>query len=448
MNIARSLSFFKTQALRLLLALAVGIIFGLAPVRADAQTNSPPALPSDPFRDSWPFTDTNYLTTLGFAPLAFTNVTIVSSWSTIGNALWLDSSDPAFLQYNLVETNGTTNLDCTSGSLWFWFSPDWASADDQSQGYGPGDWGRFLDVGAFTTNASVGWWSLYLDPGGTNVYFAAQTNGTSALYLSAPISWASNTWHLVALTYTASNSLLYLDGQLATNGPGVSVWPGSDVLANGFFIGSDYTGLDQARGQIEDLTTWNLIFDGALFTNYYNALGAYIANWQAAQGGGFGMFAPAGMFSGSSMPACVPGGPVWFMNPLATQASPTSVTMTFTLQGGTANTLYDIYGTTNLAGASLAGSSWSWVTNGYTCNLIVMTNQPVGRKYYVAAVEIPPAWYTLHGLSSSPAPAVTFQDPNLNGLYNGQEYLYGGNPSVTQPFSVWVGNPSGMSSLP
>jgi len=54
-----------------------------------------------------------------------------------------------------------------------------------------------------------------------NVFFSVQTNdGSGATYLSAPISWTSNQWHMIALTYSSSSCALYLDGQLATEGQG------------------------------------------------------------------------------------------------------------------------------------------------------------------------------------------------------------------------------------
>ena len=113
-------------------------------------------------------------------------------------------------------------------------------------------------MGAYTTNASYGWWSLHLDPAGDNLYFSAQTNtGAGTNYLNFPVSWDSATWHQIVLTYSPTNTFLYLDGALATNGPGVSIVPGSDALTNGFYIGSDYTGIDQAHGQFDNLWTYN-----------------------------------------------------------------------------------------------------------------------------------------------------------------------------------------------
>jgi hypothetical protein len=52
----------------------------------------------------------------------------------------------------------------------------------------------------FTPGASFGWWSLYTDPAGANLYFTVQPgDGSTTTYLTAPIAWASNSWHFIAL---------------------------------------------------------------------------------------------------------------------------------------------------------------------------------------------------------------------------------------------------------
>ena len=40
---------------------------------------------------------------------------------------WWMVSIRAMLAYNVVETNGNTNLSCQSGSLLFWFKPNGAA---------------------------------------------------------------------------------------------------------------------------------------------------------------------------------------------------------------------------------------------------------------------------------------------------------------------------------
>ena len=42
---------------------------------------------------------------------------------------------------------------------------------------------------------------------------------------------------------------------------GLMVWPGTDVLANGFFVGSDSNGIYQAEGELDDIHTYNVVLD-------------------------------------------------------------------------------------------------------------------------------------------------------------------------------------------
>ncbi len=227
------------------------IVLCLTAAELPAQTLPGP----NPWLDYWSFNDTtNYLTELGYAPLSFTNL----AYSDLGNfyALVLDSTNAAWLRYKVTESSGTNNIVLDRGTAMFWFAPYWSGTN--AGGSGPGDWGRLIEVGSYTTNASYGWWSLYLDPEGANLYFSGQTNnGSEATYLSASISWTTNYWHHLALTYTATNSLLFVDGLLAASGSGVAYRPGPSVLTNGFWIGSDSNGLAQARGMFDDLSTYD-----------------------------------------------------------------------------------------------------------------------------------------------------------------------------------------------
>ncbi|HXB61072.1 MAG TPA: LamG domain-containing protein [Candidatus Acidoferrales bacterium] len=217
-------------------------------------------LPPGYWLDSWSFEETNWDSDFGFPALSFTNIEQAPDWD--GNALQMDSTNAAWLTYNIVEDapgyGEYTNLALNTGSIEFWFVANWESADTNFYGTGPGDWGRFIDVGTWTTNANNDWWSLYLNPSGTGIYFSSGTNGIRTNYLSAPISWDWNTWHLIVLTYSPTNTSLYLDGELAASGDGVRYVPSGDILTNGFAIGSDFTtGMQQAHGQFDDLYTYS-----------------------------------------------------------------------------------------------------------------------------------------------------------------------------------------------
>ena len=190
---------------------------------------------------------TNWASDFGYAPKSFTNILSVADTNV--NVMLLDTNVAGHLQLNVEETDGTTNIFFPQGTIEFWFRPNWSSTN------GPGTWGRLIEVGQ--SNSASGWWSIYVSPNGKTVNFSAQTNGLSTNYLSAQVTWASNVWHLIDLTYSDTNSALYVDGVVVTNGSGAVYWPAPTGLTNGFFVGSDLFGTNQAHGRFADLATFD-----------------------------------------------------------------------------------------------------------------------------------------------------------------------------------------------
>ena len=218
----------------------------------------------------WPFDNTNTWTgNAGQLPLAASNVVGVASWDT--NAVLMDSTNPAILCYRDMETNGNANINLRCGTVQFWFKPDWAGTN--LGGGGPGTAGRLIEVGSYNPAFTNGWWSLYTSTNGSQLLFGSSTNGGGQTNLTAGIAWLSNQWHQVVLTYTPSNSALYVDGQPATNGAGSIYFPNLSERANGFRIGSDATGLNQARGAFDNLETFNYpLSAGTIASNYQSTV--------------------------------------------------------------------------------------------------------------------------------------------------------------------------------
>jgi len=305
---------------------AVLLLFPLAGV-VRAVVPAPGDPPAYAWLDYWTFGNTNtWLTQSNNVPVSFTNLDA----SVLGNgtALLLDRTNAAWLQYNVFETSGATNLTVSRGTVMFWFAPNWSGTNEG--GTGPGQWGRLIEAGAYTTNASYGWWSVYLDAAGANIYFASQTNGASQTHLSAPIAWTTNRWHLIALTYSPTNSALYLDGQLVTNGLPVTYLPNTNVLADGFFIGSDSTGIEQARGMFDDFSTYNFQLDAASISSIFQVESFFyylnpnnFANWSSAPStpayDPFVAITGAGylQWAGSNTVSCVTSTNVWLTNMVA-----------------------------------------------------------------------------------------------------------------------------------
>lgn len=351
----------------------------------------PGSSPPPDWIDYWMFTDTNtWADTYGTNAVSWTNV--VGSNLGDGTAALIDNSSGAWIQYPIYttySTNSYTNLMVDNGSIAMWFAPNWTSTN--GGGTGPGQWGRLLEVGAYTTNASYGWWSVYLDPEGANIYFGAQTNdGTGISYLSAPIDWdITNRWHYIVLTYCSTNTSLYLDGELATTGSGMSIWPSTSVLSNGFILGSDSTGLAQARGMFDDLATYNHAlaassingeFVSRKIVYYMNpanpanlvSSGDYVPSsspsyYNAITGSGSLQFV-------GTAATCTSNTNVWITNVTATVAGNGTVSVTFTIQGGTNGALYDVFANSVLGFGT--NYNWAWIGQGSQCNTYTVTNLP------------------------------------------------------------------------
>jgi len=88
------------------------------------------------------------------------------------------------------------------------------------------------------------------------------------------------------------------------------------------------------------------------------------------------------MFSLISSPG---GTPVYITNLVTAPDNNGSMTVTFSIAGGTNGFAYDIYATTNLAYSPIY-SQWTWLGQGYTTNTYTFTNQSPGYTFYVLAI--------------------------------------------------------------
>jgi hypothetical protein len=370
----------------------------------------------------------------------------------------------------------------------FWFAPNWASTSDTEDPgtTGPGVASRLLEVGTYTSNASYGWWSLYMSSNGNNIYFSSQDAfGDESDYLSAPVTFTSNYWHLIALTWTGTNTCLYVDGVCLTNGPGISALPDSSVLSNGFAIGGDSsTGILQMHGAMNGLKSYNFPLDpGSIAAEWALISVFYTSTGQIAQAPSAPSDIPAyNVVSGpgyllavSTNTGCANSSNVWFAYPSGVVTNFT-VNLTFTIEGGTNGLPYDVFARTLLTKRSGSGPSWTWMGQGYQCvtyTIAGLTNRDVflilgtpqdsdnsglTDAYQLlvtktnpynpwTAAGIPVAWCVLNGLNPNATNLAT-ADPDFDGLSNLQEYLYGTNPQVSQGFSVWVSEPGGTIGIP
>jgi len=97
---------------------AVALLLALAclsqPTHAPATGLIPSTNSSPPALDFWQFSDTNWLSHFGNAPISYTNLVNVPYLGD-GNCLLLDSTNAAWLQYSTTQ-NGTNRLSVPTGS--------------------------------------------------------------------------------------------------------------------------------------------------------------------------------------------------------------------------------------------------------------------------------------------------------------------------------------------
>jgi hypothetical protein len=248
----------------------------------------------------------DFETVYGNVPIAFTTNLISTPVDVppyYGNALILDTTNltPAFLNYNVQETTPSShrNISYGNGTVVFDFAPNWASVSQG--GTGPGEKAYFVGGGDWSANSPNGLFAIYADAAGANLYFGGMRSGDAAIYASAPISWSSNTWHQIGVEYTSGDCEIYLDGALADTGNGVTYVPTTSTWTNGFFIGSDNAGYEQARGAFWGMFTWSEEYGGGYADGWLDMSNA-IAAWQGTLGGGFGgMMATGGGGFGMAM---------------------------------------------------------------------------------------------------------------------------------------------------
>ena len=109
-------------------------------------------------------------------------------------------------------------------------APLWSSAPEST---GPGTNAQWVEVGAWSETSAQAWWSLGVNAEGTTVRFLAHSGDETLQILQAPLAWCGGEWHQVALAWSAQGTVLYLDGQWAAEGVGVTLAPLSEGMTDG-----------------------------------------------------------------------------------------------------------------------------------------------------------------------------------------------------------------------
>ena len=400
--------------------------------------------------------DEGYCYGMTNAQVVLNGYTFDESWS--GYALRRSGAVIPFI-VPAVDFTGRTNLASASGTIRFWFKPDWAS------GSGPGATAVLAEIGAASGSQSVAVWSLQVSADGSTLSLVAQSDSGPVQLLSTQISWQSGEWHLIALDYDSTGTALLLDAQWAAQTTSAIVIPARvGVMA----LGGTLTGNVSAGGNLDELCTFDTPLDQTDLAFYYNANSQQAAlgpisqaelDAAEAEATAAALISPASpmRLSGRFGPlddsgGCITGGPVYLTNIFVLEITSNGCTVTMTVAGGTNGIPYSLYMATNLV-PDLTNAAWGWIQYVYACDTVTLSNQSLAGAFYILAPEkdtdgdgIPDSWEILHGLNPLD-PSDANQDPDDDGLSNYQEYLASGNPFDPMLFA-WGDNWSGQSTVP
>ncbi len=379
-------------------------------IALEVSADGPPPLPDlADLVGTWLFDDTYLVDASGSPPLSASNLVLVSSWQS--NAVQIDAAAPAVLRYPEIQTNGRPNLLCDRGSVMFWFRPDnsWTGV------YTP-----FVEVGTWTEDASIGWWSFYWQDDA--LWFAAQTNGSEALYLSTPAQFASNEWYQIVLNYTATNSELYINDQFITNGTGVTYWPSATVRSNGFCFFNDSTRrtLDVA-----------LTFDGPIeeweITSFYDGLSEMLEVWEEQQE----------MMQGQSLELSLSGGVMMmgeggYTNLIVSAEMLQQTNLLLTICSDDEAAQYDLYYATNLA----SPITWVWLARSQPGETQLVLEGPLDSMGFFRLGTmldsdwdgLPDAYELLISMTSTNTPSLV--DSDGDGMPDNWELRWGLDPQI------------------
>ena len=277
------------------------------------------------------------------------------------------------------------------------------------------------------------------------VYFSSQTNGGSpSTYLSAPVNFVSNTWVNICLTYGPTNSALYVNGELVTNGTGVAYWPGPDVTF--FAMGSDTNGFFQARGLFDDWVNYDYQLAASdifgtfeVYSILYGILPPPTPNIGSAPSSptntptfqaitGTGYLQPVS----TNTTSCVTSSNIWITNVVATLASNGTMEVTFSIAGGSNDIPYDVFANSVMAPASNTNYPWSWMGQSFHCVTFTITNLPNAAAFFILGT---PQDTDHDGLTDAYELLVSKTDPNNpdsngSGMLDGWDVVFGLNPLV------------------
>jgi len=130
------------------------------------------------------------------------------------------------------------NLSATEGAIAFWFRPEWDAADP-IVGRSPNRW-------CFSTRGGAG--RMYL-------YCLRSTVAVDYFVRADTAGWQRGEWHHIALVWSATQIIVYLDGWRAAHTAFRREWRENFDAGDTFIVGSNHDGL-AAGGVIDEFAIW------------------------------------------------------------------------------------------------------------------------------------------------------------------------------------------------
>lgn len=381
----------------------------------------------------------------------------VEGWS--GWALNRQGATVAPWAVPMVVSN-SFRIDPERGAIRFWYRPVYVN------GTGTGQPATLLALATQQGNTELLWWSLVVTPNGREVHLVCQTENGLESCLQTEVDWDAESWHLLTLGFTPTNSALFIDDQLQAVGEGLATIPTELALYTRLAVGSTLTGELPAQGQIEELTVFSgrkriqqvmgNIFGLSLDWEiglYYGSLSKtaalgpisdeeiaarkVLAEQRQAERAALGLEEDSGgmqmMLMGGPVALCVTNSPLYITNTVAWFDTNTLWTVQFEIQG--TNSPADIFCATNLIGNHITNSFWVWLERGPSCYTYQYTNQSPERSFYIlgdSTVDsdgdgMPDAYENL--VTHSNPHVWNFLDSDGDGLSDAWELANGYNPT-------------------
>jgi len=441
------------------IALAIGVL-GCALFANAAPRPAWPPFPEQ-FLATYRFNDVDWHPPLLPPAIGFENASVQESWSEY--ALIRDGLSIGPVAVPTLDSTGRRTLAASTGSVRFWFCPDWSSS--QNGGEGPGCYARLLELVDMSASTPDVRWSLYVGEAGDTVYLSGtESDGKAKDFLKAEAGFVADEWQMITLNYGPEGSALWLGDQLVAEGdevPAPAEWQDPSL---GLIVGSDLGVTSPAQGQFEEVTTFDYWPDAEQLEFYHNGVGrqAFLGTVGSAEEEALKQELLAAMFPQTTM--FEQQGLV--MQPMAYSYSSNELWLEITgVTNGAADFVihspsvepYDLFMTTNLASDVPGLNFTNWVWEVRADNGVTNISRSTGTN--------PIAFYRLGTTNDTDADGLTdafenlvyhtdadLEDTDGDGMSDGQEIELGADPNdpdsdddgvIDQPFAVHITYPKG-----